>query len=71
MYVQPFQDSARKWRFRVRAKNHRILAHSEAYSSFSKCWNAVSLFHKRGIGVDFRHVDDYLRRRRSRKGCKS
>lgn len=34
--IQLFQDKNKKWRFRLRASNHQILCHSEAYSR--KCY---------------------------------
>lgn len=41
-YLQPFQDAAGKWRWRLRAEgNGRILASSEAYSSRRKCMKTV------------------------------
>ncbi|HUW99873.1 MAG TPA: DUF1508 domain-containing protein [Phycisphaerae bacterium] len=56
-YVQPFRDVNGRWRFRIRARNHRILASSEAYSAWRKCWDAVVMIAVPGdLPVDFRHV---------------
>ncbi|HPM84096.1 MAG TPA: YegP family protein [Candidatus Anammoximicrobium sp.] len=57
-YIQPFLDSASHWRFRIRAANHRVLASSEAYSSWRKCWQAVGLMHEATcLRVDFSEVE--------------
>lgn len=42
MYLEPFK-SKDGWRWRLRSDgNHKILASSEAYSSWRKCWHTVA-----------------------------
>lgn len=39
--VEPFQDSDKAWRWRIRAANGEILATSEAYSSRQAAFNTA------------------------------
>jgi len=41
MTIQILKNSRGKWYWRIRAANHRILAHSEAYSSLRKASDAA------------------------------
>lgn len=36
-----YTDSAGKWRFRLKAANGEIIAHSEAYERRSGCYNGI------------------------------
>lgn len=43
MIFQLYQDAAREWRWRLRAKNHRIIATSgEGYQKKTDCIDAIA-----------------------------
>ena len=44
MYLQIYQDTAREWRWRLRAGNHEIIAvSSEDYVAKNSCLHAIGL----------------------------
>ena len=49
--IEFYKDKSKKWRFRLKSSNGRILASSEAYSSKTKCVNGAKAC------VDFGQVD--------------
>ena len=44
MYIEIDKNLNKKWYFRIKSSNHRTIAHSEAYSSKTKCMKTVRLF---------------------------
>lgn len=46
MKIVRFRDRAGKWRFRVMARNHKIIAQSEGYERKSGCNKAIVLLRK-------------------------
>jgi len=39
--IEMYKDVAMKWRFRVKANNHKIIAISEGYNSRQACLNGI------------------------------
>ena len=49
--IEIYQDKIDQWRFRIKAANHKILAHSEGYVQKESCINGIrSLLEN--VGVD-------------------
>lgn len=43
MYYQKWRDASMQWRWHLRAANHEIISHGEAYVSESGCDHAIGL----------------------------
>ncbi len=41
MIIECLKNKKGQWFWRMKARNGKILAHSESYSSWLKCWRAV------------------------------
>jgi len=39
--IEIYQDKIDQWRFRIKAANHKILAHSEGYNQKESCINGI------------------------------
>jgi uncharacterized protein YegP (UPF0339 family) len=48
--IEMYRDVNDSWRFRIKAANHKILAHSEAYEKKQGCLNGIrSLLENVGV----------------------
>ncbi len=43
MYFRIYEDDDGYWRWHLRARNHEIIAHGEAYAAKDDCLHAINL----------------------------
>lgn len=56
MYFEIYQDVASKWRWRLRAGNHEIIAHGQSYASKKSCEHAVELVKQSTLSTPVREL---------------